>query len=77
MSINPTDLVRLSCPNCAETCIHVEDVQVHPEPDLELSVRFWCEHCPVDPILHLENRSGTRVLMWHRTARSQSRPITE
>ncbi len=57
----------LLCPNCKcnnlhQKCLEPED---DPDSDVWLRIRFWCEQCPSEPVLCIQQYKGTTYIGWH------------
>jgi hypothetical protein len=57
----------LICPNCKCNNLHQKrlDAEDDPHPVDLLRIRFWCEQCPSEPILCIQQYKGTTYIGWH------------
>ena len=65
----------LLCPACGCNNLHqkplkLEDEDPHPQKQSSnilnwLEINFWCEQCPSEPVLLIQQYKGTTYIGWH------------
>ena len=60
----------LLCPHCGGNNLHQKDVETEaaaqgfPAADAIL-INFYCENCPSEPVLSIQQYKGTTYIGWH------------
>lgn len=55
----------LICPNCKCNNLHQKRLDPDdPNPVDLLRIRFWCEQCPSEPVLSIQQYKGTTYIGW-------------
>jgi len=57
----------LLCPNCKCKYLHQKELEIEDEFNNNdmLGIRFWCEQCPSEPVLCIQQYKGTTYIGWH------------
>mgnify|MGYP003672457282 FL=1 len=66
----------LLCPNCGCNNLHQKPFELEDEENLHpkkqssnipdwLEINFWCEQCPAEPRLCIQQYKGTTYIGWH------------
>ena len=57
----------LICPNCKCNNLHQKRLDAEDGPDTvdSLQIKFWCENCPSEPVLSIQQHKGTTYIGWH------------
>ena len=59
----------LLCPNCGCNNLHqeppLEPQDDDPKGSTWLRITFYCEQCPAEPVLSIQQYKGTTYIGWH------------
>ena len=57
----------LLCPNCKCNNLHQKELEIEDNFNNNdmLGIRFWCEQCPSEPVLSIQQYKGTTYIGWH------------
>lgn len=57
----------LICPSCKCNNLHQKALEIEDEFNNNdmLGIRFWCEQCPSEPVLCIQQYKGTTYIGWH------------